>query len=334
MRTLAVMLALCTPVVTVAEPVTIGNLVRAESDTMIRASLATNGAALGEIVHERAVVSADSPQPVIRANQDTLYSVVVLDLSAPAKITLPETDGRFQSMLVINQDHYSFVDATPGSYDLTRDSVGTRFALVLFRTFVDAGNPDDLALAHATQDGIVVSGGGDGPFDAPDWDLEDLGKARKAVNDLAAAIGFDASRAFGRRDEVDPIDHMVGAIAGWAGQPATTASAVIGSVEANDGATPYAVTVKDVPVDAFWSITVYNADGFLEPNDLGRNSFNNTSATPNEDGSITIHFGGCDDGRMNCIPVTPGWNYTVRLYQPRAEILDGSWTFPELEPAG
>ncbi|MBL4556541.1 MAG: DUF1214 domain-containing protein [Rhodobacteraceae bacterium] len=69
-------------------------------------------------------------------------------------------------------------------------------------------------------------------------------------------------------------------------------------------------------------------------NDLGRNSYNNTSARPNADGSYTIHFGGCEDGRINCIPVTPGWNYTIRLYQPRAEILDGSWTFPAFEPAG
>jgi hypothetical protein len=28
-----------------------------------------------------------------------------------------------------------------------------------------------------------------------------------------------------------------------------------------------------------------------------------------------------------------GWNYTVRLYRPRAEILDGTWTFPQAQPA-
>jgi hypothetical protein len=30
----------------------------------------------------------------------------------------------------------------------------------------------------------------------------------------------------------------------------------------------------------------------------------------------------------NCIPITKGWNYIVRLYRPRKEILDGAWTFP------
>lgn len=321
------------PTTLFAEAVTISNLVRAESDTMIRASLATYGIGLGEIAHERAPVSPDGEQPVIRANQDTLYSAVVLDLSKPAAITLPEAGGRFQSMLVINQDHYSFAEAQPGTYELTAEDVGTRFAFVLFRTFVDAGDRDDLPRAHAIQDAIVLTGGGNGPFEAPDWDLESLAEARKAINDLASSVGFDASRAFGRKSEVNPIDHMVGAIAGWAGQPAKTATAIIGSVEMNDGKTPHSVTVKDVPVDAFWSITVYNADGYLEPNALGRNSYNNTSATPGDDGFYVIHFGGCDDGRTNCIPVTPDWNYTVRLYQPRAEILNGTWTFPVIKPA-
>jgi hypothetical protein len=48
--------------------------------------------------------------------------------------------------------------------------------------------------------------------------------------------------------------------------------------------------------------------------------------------SYTIHFGACDDGRLNCIPTTPGWNYVVRLYQPREEIINGSWTFPDPVP--
>ena len=92
------------------------------------------------------------------------------------------------------------------------------------------------------------------------------------------------------------------------------------------------MTLGAVPVRAFWSVTVYNADGRMEANDLGVNSYNNYTAQAAEDGAVTLHFGGCDDGRINCIPITPGWNYAVRLYEPEAEIIDGSWTFPALEP--
>ena len=326
-------LALCAPTLAVAEDVTLDNLVRAETDHMIRANMEAFGLEVGQLVHQRETVDLDK-QPVIRMNVDTIYSSLVLDLSEPVEITLPEIDGRYQSMHVINQDHYMFVEAEPDTYRLTEDEVGTRFAAVAFRTFIDPDDPDDVKAAHAAQDGIVVSGGGDGPFEAPDWDTEQLAVARKALNDLAAEISFDSSLAYGAKDEVNPVHFLVGGIAGWFGLPAEGAIYLIDAVDRNNGETRYAVTAKDVPVDAFWSVTVYNEDGYMEPNELGRNNYNNVTAEPNEDGSITINFGGCDDGLVNCIPITPGWNYAIRLYQPRPEILDGSWTFPAIEPVG
>ena len=235
------------------------------------------------------------------------------------------------SMHVVNQDHYMFVESTPGSYDLTLDNVGTRFAFVTVRTFADVTDADDVAQAHAAQNAIKISGGGTGPFDAPDWDTEGLAVARKALNDLAV-LGFNTSHAFGRKNEVRPIDHLVGAASGWGGLPRTAATYLLTSVSGNDGNTPHVVTVRDVPIDAFWSVTVYNADGYLEANELGVNSYNNFSATQNDDGSYTINFGGCEDGRLNCIPITPGWNYAVRLYEPREAILDGTWQYPTPQP--
>ena len=106
---------------------------------------------------------------------------------------------------------------------------------------------------------------------------------------------------------------------------------VIDRVARDDG-TPHVLSVAEVPVDGFWSVTVYNADGYLEPNPEGIYSFNNVTAEPNDDGSFTLHFGGCKDGRINCVPVAPGWNYAARMYEPRTEILDGSWTFPNAQP--
>jgi len=55
------------------------------------------------------------------------------------------------------------------------------------------------------------------------------------------------------------------------------------------------------------------------------------------DGSVIIQFGGCDGNpdsyrEANCLPITKGWNYTVRLYRPRPEIINGKWKFPEAQP--
>lgn len=322
------MVALVMPVM--AEDVTVDNFVRAESDHMIRANMTMMDVKFGAWIHLREPTTPDN-QPVIRMNQDTLYSATVLDLSKPATITLPEVGGRYMSMHVVNQDHYMFVESDPGTYELTEESVGTRFALVTIRTFADVTDPDDVAKAHAAQDAIGFSGGGEGPFAAPDWDTEDLAVARKALSDLAV-LGFDTTYAFGSKDEVRPVDHLVGAAAGWGGLPRTAAFYILASAGENDGQTPHAVTVNDVPVDAFWSITVYNADGYLEANTLGVNSYNDFTAEANEDGSFTLHFGGCEDGRVNCIPITPGWNHAIRMYEPGEEILDGSWTFPAPHP--
>ena len=65
-------------------------------------------------------------------------------------------------------------------------------------------------------------------------------------------------------------------------------------------------------------------------NDLGVNSYHNFSARPNPDRSFAIHFDGDLKG-VNDLPITKGWNYAVRMYQPRQGILDGSWTFPTMK---
>ena len=83
---------------------------------------------------------------------------------------------------------------------------------------------------------------------------------------------------------------------------------------------------RRLPVDR-----VYNNDGYFQENKCNAYSVNNISGTPNPDGSFTVHFGG-DRKSTNFLPIMEGWNYTVRLYRPRKELLDGRWTFPSIEP--
>jgi hypothetical protein len=167
----------------------------------------------------------------------------------------------------------------------------------------------------------------------PDWDAASQKKVRDALLALATTVP-DAKGMFGDRGKVDPVRHLIGTAFGWGGNPERDAYYLNVYPARNDGTTRYRLTVKSVPVDAFWSITVYNAAGYLEPNATGVYSVNNLTAKTVSDGSITIEFGGCDGRNPNCLPIVNGWNYTVRLYRPRPEILSGVWTFPEPEVVG
>lgn len=132
---------------------------------------------------------------------------------------------------------------------------------------------------------------------------------------------------FGRKNEVDPVQHLIGTAAGWGGNPRAAALYAGAEPKHNDGKTVYRLTVKDVPVDGFWSVSVYNKEGFFEKNAY---TLNNVTAKRDADGSVTIPFGG-DEGAPNCLPIVPGWNYVFRMYRPRKEILDGTWKTPEAQ---
>ena len=312
-------------------PVTADNFVRAESDVYLSGVAKDYG--FGKIGHNRKPAAINN-QTVIRLNRDTLYSAGVFDLDAgPVTITLPDAGQRFMSMQVINEDHYVVgVYYGAGAYTFDKDKAGTRYIVAAFRTLVDPANPDDLKQVHALQDAIKVEQtGGPGKFEVPSWDPVSQKKVRDALLVLGSTIP-DFKKAFGTKAEVDPIRHLIGTAAAWGGNPDKDAIYLNITPKNNDGTTVYRLDVKDVPVDGFWSVSLYDAEGYYVKNPFDAYSINNITAKKNDDGSIAIQFGGCDGKIPNCLPIMPGWNYTVRLYRPRAEILDGIWKFPEPQP--
>ena len=272
-------------------------------------------------------------QSIIRYNRDTFYSAGVFDLTSPVTITKPDAGGRFQSMVVINEDHYiKLVAYDAGEFTLTQEKMGTRYVQVVFRTLVNPDDPADVKAANALQDKIGIKQKTSGVFQVPNWDQASETKLRNAILVLGATVP-DSDKMFGDVNETEPIRHLIGTAGGFGGNAREDAIYLNVNPEKNDGQTPYALTVKDVPVDGFWSVSVYNAAGFFAKNDLGIYSFNNLTARKNADGSYTIHFGG-DPKATNYLPITPGWNYTVRLYRARKKVLDGSWKFPRAQPVG
>lgn len=313
-----------------AEAVTVDNFVRAESDLYFNNIVKDGG--FGKLIHRREPADIDK-QTVIRLNRDTLYTSAVFDLDAgPVTITLPDAGGRFMSLFAVSEDHYIPVVSYQGASTFTKEQVGTRYVIAGIRTFVNPADPKDVEAVHALQDAIKAEQpGGPGKFAIPQWDPVSQKKVRDALLVLASTMP-NFNKAFGARDAVDPIRHLVASAAAWGGNPDKDATYLNITPPKNDGKTVYKITVKDVPVDGFWSVSLYDAKGYYKKNKYGAYALNDVTAKKSADGSIAIQFGGCDGKIENCLPTTPGWNYTVRLYRPQQAILDGSWTFPEPQP--
>jgi hypothetical protein len=103
-----------------------------------------------------------------------------------------------------------------------------------------------------------------------------------------------------------------------------------------DGANKYIINFEKgaaPPVNAFWSITLYDADDFQVPNTMNR--FAVSSWMPfkyNPDGLLSLYFQNENPGKdkeANWLPAPKGaFNLTMRLYGPKSEALTGRWNPP------
>jgi hypothetical protein len=310
-----------------ATHVNVDNFARAETHRMM-ADLQREAGGGNRFEHNRAPASVDK-QTVIRMNRDTLYSFAVVDVAGGATLTMPDAGRRYLSVMAVDEDHYvSRVFHDPGTYELTAEDLGSPYVVLAARTLVDPRDPDDLAAVAALQDQLHLDVPAGRTFTPPEYDTPSLDRTRQALLGLAADMTSFAS-SFGRREDVDPVHHLIGSAAGWGGLPDAEATYV--GVSPGLPVGEYELTVgADVPVDGFWSISVYNAEGYFEPNERGAYSVNSITAAHDDDGSVTVRFGGDGDPARNSLPITDGWNYLVRLYRPRPEVLTGAWTFPTL----
>jgi hypothetical protein len=310
---------------TVDIPVTVDNFVRAASDFEFRRYAQLAGA-VNKFFHFREPAPLDN-QTTIRMNRDTLYSIAIVDISGGATLTLPDPDGRYMTAMIVNQDHYiNAVFSGGGTFTLDVETFDTPFVMVAMRTLVDSSDPEDIAAVNALQDQMNIETESSEYVIPPNYDEESFDAVLRPALGLSRSLP-DTRRMFGKKEDVDPLRHFLGSAFGWGGLPESEAFYL--NIDPGFPVAEYKIEVPaDVPVGAFWSISLYNGDGFFELNDRDAYTVNSVTGERNDDGSITVHFGGCDDDRLNCLPIMQGWNYMVRLYRPGPAILDGSWSFP------
>jgi hypothetical protein len=106
-----------------------------------------------------------------------------------------------------------------------------------------------------------------------------------------------------------------------------------------DGASKYIVRfAKDAlpPVEAFWSIALYENEGFQVANPINRFAVSSWMPLKRDaDGSLALHFQSDNPGNdreANWLPAPKGaFNLTMRLYAPKSEALTGLWDPPAIK---
>ena len=295
------------------------------SDYAKRIAAATNSNGVGMFLHLR--TGADpKDRTVMRINFDTVYSTAIVDLTEDAVLTMPETNGRYQSAWIITDEHYNpmaFVE--PGTYTLTQENVGRRYATIAMRTQANTADPADLAIANALQEQLNLEQKDRGSYVASNkWDMEEILAMRAKYQEIGKQEGITSEAMFGKKGEVPLKEHNVGTASGWGG---LTADRAVYPFYYPENAEPQTLTLKEVPAKAFWSITVYDAEGYPQGEIYNINS---QFAVRNEDDSVTVHFGG-DENAANYMDIFEGWNIVLRIYEPSEAYFNGEWVQPELE---
>ncbi len=287
----------------------------------IAAATGTNG--VGLFMHNKK--GADpKDRTVMRINFDTIYSFAVVDLKEDLTLIMPKTNGRYQSAWIISEEHYNpFSFENPGRYTLTERNVGTRYAMIIMRTQVNTADPTDIAKVNALQDQLELDQTDKGSYlPSNSWNMNEILKMRAKWMEIANKMSPDVM--FGKKGEVTLKEHNAGTAYGWGGL--TPKQAVYPGYFPTSIA-PQTLTMKDVPVKAFWSVTVYDEEGYPQTDTYNINS---SFAKKSKDGSVVIHFGG-NKNADNYMETFKGWNFSLRLYQPTEAYFDGTWKKPELK---
>ena len=276
------------------------------------------GDGVNKFTHMTTTVSVEN-QIVVRTNNDTLYSLAVVDTRKGATFTLPDTGNRYISAIVFDEYHYPYgMIHKPGEHKI---EVDTNYAFVLIRTAFDGSPEDTKYVVEQIQPIMVISAASETPYKMP-ADFVEKKPILDKINEKLRAIGakLDSySELYSEKAEskADPKAEWNGLLAtsvAWGIIPATESTFLMDDPKLGTDQC-FSAAYQVPPYGAFWSITVYDANGFLFSNT--HSIINDRNVKMNKDGTFTVSFGSAEQcGEVaNRLDTTDGWNLLMRVYQ-------------------
>ncbi len=288
--------------------------------------------------HHRVIMPLDE-QPAPMMNRDTLYSFVIADARGDLRVVLPETDGRYQSLHVVNSDHVTFaVEYGAGDYVIPAEGT-TDFVVLNVRTQIDPNDPTDQAKVNAYQDQLVfehLGGYEPSPFMATDWDLDSFSELHR--HNVAIATRDGVRGTMGTVDAPVTLEDKNRGVSIATGLLPDRDAMYISQRLHVDPTVPntatYAVPALRDPSLGFYSITVYGDDQYLKTDD--GSILSDREIVLNADGqSFEVTYLGANsfDAGANRLQVpTPEFWINFRIYMPTDELLTSTIELPMPAP--
>lgn len=270
---------------------------------------------------------------VVSPNNDTIYSLAVVNTRNGFTLELPDVGDRFISTQIITEDHMTpFYLYGGGAREFSADDFETDFVVIGIRMGTD-GTPEDVKKVTGElqpQYRIVGAATAD---DLKGFDKATLEKVRAALLVAYSKLPNSFGAMKKRVGDVDDWEYFTYVTAGaWGLSADENAMYAAGGPADAKGGVCYTATFPKVPVEAFFSITMYGPEKYLMT-DKDNIVSSNQGVVTNDDGSFEVAF-----GSEKCRKLAPnfaaapedGWSFLMRAYRPDVDAFK-AYRMPELK---
>ena len=278
---------------------------------------------------------------VVSVNNDTVYSVVIVDAREGFTITVPEVGDRFVSLHIQDFNH-TFVDYTwsSGEHRYSAGEVDTDYVIAGLRIATSGSDADQAYVRNTLQPQARIQAASSIPFE-PQADPELTRAVRAALLPRYELLA----------DTYDTVKYDIRAVTDWekwtytmAGQfglsPEDTAMYPAFAPSDTQGERTYRASFDAVPAGAFFSLTAYGPDRFLMSDEANIVSSNRPDFKARPDGGFDVVFGGTQaralaerEGVNYLYTPQDGWSGILRAYRPDVEQML-HYRMPQLTPVG